>query len=172
MKQPCSFHPWHRRFFRPGRRLRRAWAPLARSAALPQPEQQAALIAGGRGNQLYCRRNGNWLYRRWSSNWLNRRRSGGAGGRRQRQRLDPGQQGVVLRIGTDRDAKLVAQARFIEKSDQDSLLLESEVSVLAASIGRGGQHKVGLALQNRPAHLRSSTVTRSRSFLSRTHFSL
>src|SRR5687767_6108041 len=60
---------------------------------------------------------------------------------RRRQRLDPAEQRVVLLARADRDADLVGQARLVEVSNENALLLEPEVCVFAFC-GRGrGQNE-------------------------------
>src|SRR5947207_7165517 len=70
------------------------------------------------------------------------------------QRLNAGEQGVVLLALADGDADLVGQPRLVPIADEDPLLLEPEVDVSAPAVGRGGEDEVGLALGHRPAQLR------------------
>src|SRR4030095_4695697 len=73
---------------------------------------------------------------------------------RLRHRLDAAEQSVVLLHGADGNADLVGQARLIEMSDQNALLLEPEVRGLAVAAGADDEDEVGLAGDHAPAHLR------------------
>src|SRR5688500_10096640 len=71
-----------------------------------------------------------------------------------RQRPDAAEQRVVLVALADRDADLVGQARLIEVSNEDPLLLQPEVRRLAFAVRGGGEDEVGLAREHAPAELR------------------
>src|SRR5437762_2536609 len=68
--------------------------------------------------------------------------------------LDTAQQRIVFLARPDGDADFVGQARLVEVSDENTLLLEGHVGFAAAAVGSTREDEIGLRGQDVPTHLR------------------